>query len=41
MMADRIEQYLVNTIRDLKRFKIENLVNKRYDRLRAVGEMSA
>lgn len=40
MMADRLEQYLVQALRDLKRFKIENLVNKRYTRLRSIGEMS-
>ena len=40
MMADRLEQYLIQTVRDLKRFKLENLVNKRYDRLRAIGEFS-
>lgn len=40
MMADRLEQYLVQTLRDLKRFKVENLVNKRYERLRKIGEMS-
>jgi len=40
MMADRLEQYLVQALRDLKRFKVENLVNKRYDRLRKIGELS-
>lgn len=40
MMADRLEQYLVQTLRDLKRFKVENLVKKRYDRLRTIGELS-
>ena len=40
MMADRLEQYLVQALRDLKRFKPQNLVNKRYDRLRSIGEMS-
>jgi len=36
--ADAVERYLIQTLRELKRFKPENLVNKRYDRLRAVGE---
>lgn len=40
MMADRLEQYLIQALRDLKRFKPENLVNKRYDRLRQVGELA-
>lgn len=36
--ADRLEKYLVQAIRDLKRFKPENLVNRRYERLRALGK---
>ena len=39
-MADRLEQYLIQALRDLKRFKPENLVNKRYDRLRQIGELA-
>ncbi len=35
--ADRLEKYLIQTIRELKRFKIHNLVNKRYQRLRNIG----
>ncbi|MEM7680615.1 MAG: acetyl-CoA carboxylase carboxyltransferase subunit alpha [Planctomycetota bacterium] len=35
--ADRVEAYLVKALRDLKRFKPENLVTRRYDRLRAIG----
>jgi len=33
-----LEIYLTDTLRELKRFKPENLVNKRYDRLRKIGE---
>lgn len=37
LMGDRVQKWIVQNIRELKRFKIENLVNKRYDRLRALG----
>ena len=37
--ADRLEKYLIQTLRELKRFKIDNLVNKRYQRLRHIGEV--
>lgn len=37
--ADHLEKYLVKTIRDLKRFKVENLVKNRYERLRKIGEV--
>ncbi len=37
--ADYLEKYLIQTLRELKRFKVENLVNKRYDRLRKIGEL--
>jgi acetyl-CoA carboxylase carboxyl transferase subunit alpha len=33
-----VEAYLVKSIRDLRRFKIENLLENRYRRLRTVGE---
>ncbi|MEQ9461947.1 MAG: acetyl-CoA carboxylase carboxyltransferase subunit alpha [Phycisphaeraceae bacterium] len=36
--ATSLEAYLTQTLRELKRFKIENLVAKRYQRLRAIGE---
>ena len=36
---ERVERYLTTTLRDLKRYKIENLVNKRYQRLRKIGEV--
>lgn len=39
MMADKLEQYLVGALRDLKRFKTENLLDKRYKRLRDIGEL--
>ncbi len=38
--ADRLEEYLIKTLRELKRFKPENLVQHRYDRLRRIGEVS-
>jgi len=37
--ADYLEKYLIQTLRELKRFKVENLVNKRYERLRKIGEL--
>ncbi len=40
MMADKLEQYLVGALRDLKRFKIDNLLDKRYKRLREIGELA-
>ncbi len=36
--AGAVERYLVQTLRDLKRFKPDNLVAKRYERLRYVGQ---
>ncbi|QDU71648.1 acetyl-CoA carboxylase carboxyltransferase subunit alpha [Mucisphaera calidilacus] len=35
--AESLEAYLTQTLRELKRFKIDNLVNKRYERLRKIG----
>lgn len=32
-----VEKYIVKTLRDLKRIKIENLVETRYDKLRSIG----
>ena len=40
MMADKLEQYLVGALRDLKRFKIDNLLERRYKRLREIGELA-
>jgi acetyl-CoA carboxylase carboxyl transferase subunit alpha len=36
--ADRVEKYIVQALRELKRFKIDNLVQKRFDRLRHIGK---
>jgi len=36
--ADSVEKAVIKAIRDLKRFKLENLVTRRYERLRAVGD---
>ncbi|MBN2211141.1 MAG: acetyl-CoA carboxylase carboxyltransferase subunit alpha [Sedimentisphaerales bacterium] len=36
--AHNIEQYLLKRIRDLGRCKLENLLNNRYKRIRAIGE---
>ena len=35
--AERLEKWLTQTLRELKRYKPRNLVAKRYDRLRKVG----
>ncbi|MEM7624029.1 MAG: acetyl-CoA carboxylase carboxyltransferase subunit alpha [Planctomycetota bacterium] len=35
--CDVLEKYLIQALRELKRFKPENLVKKRYDRLRQLG----
>ena len=35
--ADAVERFILQQLREVKRFKIENLVNKRYKRLRAMG----
>jgi acetyl-CoA carboxylase carboxyl transferase subunit alpha len=40
LMAQRVEQWLMQGLRELKRFKIENLVRKRYERLRAIGQVA-
>ena len=36
--ATQIEKYVIQAIRDLKRFKMNNLLNKRYQRLRKIGK---
>jgi acetyl-CoA carboxylase carboxyl transferase subunit alpha len=36
--AHNLEQYLSKTLRDLKRTKVENLLERRYDKFRALGE---
>jgi hypothetical protein len=33
-----VEQYITRTLRELKRMKIENLLEARYKKLRAIGE---
>ena len=38
--ADHLEKYLSQTLRELKRFKIDNLIAKRYDRLRNLGQFT-
>ncbi|MEX0775335.1 MAG: acetyl-CoA carboxylase carboxyltransferase subunit alpha [Phycisphaeraceae bacterium] len=38
LAADRIEKWIVQALKELKRFKIENLVKNRYEKLRKVGE---
>jgi len=35
--ADRLEQWIVKQIKELRRFKPENLVARRYERFRAMG----
>jgi len=36
--AHALEQYIGKTLRDLKRCKIENLLERRYERFRNLGE---
>jgi len=36
----KVEDYLIKTIRDLHRYKVDNLLENRYQRLRSVGEFS-
>ncbi len=38
--ADRLEKYLIQHLRELKRFKVENLVKKRQDKLRQIGDVA-
>ena len=35
--AESLERWLVQTLRELKRFKVHNLVNRRYEKLREIG----
>lgn len=39
LAADIIEKWIVQTLRELKRFKVENLINRRYERLRQMGQV--
>jgi acetyl-CoA carboxylase carboxyl transferase subunit alpha len=36
--ADRLEKWIISNLRELKRFKIDNLLAKRSDRLRHIGQ---
>lgn len=36
--SDNLKKWIVQTLRELKRFKVDNLVNKRFDRLRNMGQ---
>ena len=38
--AAQVEKYLLGALRDLKRFKTNNLLSKRYKRLRSMGRMA-
>ena len=35
---ERLEKYLIQSLRELKRYKVENLVQRRYERLRKLGD---
>ncbi len=35
--SDQLEKFLIQSLRELKRYKPENLVKKRYERLRQLG----
>ena len=37
--AHNLEQYISKTLRDLKRCKIENLLERRYEKFRNMGEV--
>jgi acetyl-CoA carboxylase carboxyl transferase subunit alpha len=39
--AANVEEWLSETLRSLKRFKIENLLKRRYEKLRAIGSTTA
>src|SRR5688572_5699194 len=38
--AHNLEQYIAKTLRDLKRTKIENLLERRYEKFRSLGEFT-
>ncbi len=38
--ADRVEKWIIQALKEFKRFKVENLLKNRYDRLRKVGEFT-
>jgi acetyl-CoA carboxylase carboxyl transferase subunit alpha len=37
--CDKLEKYVTQAVRELKRFKIDNLLAKRYSRLRTIGKV--
>jgi len=37
--AHNLEQYIAKTMRELKRFKIENLIERRYEKFRNLGNV--
>ncbi|HQY87346.1 MAG TPA: acetyl-CoA carboxylase carboxyltransferase subunit alpha [Tepidisphaeraceae bacterium] len=39
-VAHSVEQYITKTLRELKRLKIENLLERRYDKFREMGQWS-
>ncbi|MDH3585119.1 MAG: acetyl-CoA carboxylase carboxyltransferase subunit alpha [Phycisphaerae bacterium] len=39
-MAERLEKWIVQNLRELKRYKIDNLVRRRYDKFRAMGAVT-
>jgi acetyl-CoA carboxylase carboxyl transferase subunit alpha len=39
--AANVEEWLNETLRSLKRYKIENLLKRRYEKLRAIGSTTA
>ena len=40
LAADRVEKYIVGALRELRRFKIDNLVRRRFERFRAMGAVA-
>jgi acetyl-CoA carboxylase carboxyl transferase subunit alpha len=38
--AHNLEQYIAKTLRDLKRTKVENLLERRYEKFRSLGEFT-
>jgi len=39
--AEKLESWIVDTLRELKRFKVENLVKRRYDKFREMGAFAS
>ncbi len=35
--ADHLEKWITQSLRELKRFKVDNLLKKRYEKLRKIG----